>query len=101
MYNKPSDVGDKVLRRDVPGVCASSLCRSNFEICRRWRAGCCQGGNFALGVLGNVPLMLSNWAPLSFLDVEQTDYALATLGVYEQLDVTLAMSCSNGPTAAK
>jgi Fic family protein len=38
----------------------------------------------------NMPLMLANCAPLSFLDVEQADYALAMLGVYERLDVTLA-----------
>ena len=36
----------------------------------------------------NMPLMLANCAPLSFLDVEQNDYALAMLGVYERLDVT-------------
>jgi DNA-binding transcriptional ArsR family regulator/fido (protein-threonine AMPylation protein) len=40
---------------------------------------------------GNLPLMLANCAPLSFLDVEPTDYALAMLGVYEKLDVTLAV----------
>ncbi|WP_244826903.1 Fic family protein [Caballeronia sp. TF1N1] len=39
----------------------------------------------------NMPLMLSNCAPLSFLDVEQSDYALAMIGVYERLDVTLAI----------
>jgi hypothetical protein len=39
----------------------------------------------------NMPLMLANCAPLSFLDVEQGDYALAMLGVYERLDVTLAV----------
>lgn len=39
----------------------------------------------------NMPLMLTNCAPLSFLDVGQTDYVLAMLGVYEQLDVTLAV----------
>lgn len=38
----------------------------------------------------NLPLMLSNCAPLSFLDVEQQDYALAVTGVYERLDMTLA-----------
>lgn len=38
----------------------------------------------------NLPLLLQNCAPLSFLDVEQADYALAVLGVYEQLDVSLA-----------
>ncbi|WP_308142674.1 Fic family protein [Burkholderia pseudomallei] len=39
----------------------------------------------------NMPLMLANCAPLSFLDVGQADYALAMLGVYERLDVTLAV----------
>ena len=39
----------------------------------------------------NLPLMLANCAPLSFLDVEPSDYALAMLGVYEKLDVTLAV----------
>lgn len=39
----------------------------------------------------NLPLMLSNCAPLSFLDVEQEDYAIAVTGVYERLDVTLAI----------
>ncbi|MBS0325557.1 MAG: Fic family protein [Proteobacteria bacterium] len=39
----------------------------------------------------NLPLMLANCAPLSFLDVEPTDYALAMLGVYERLDLTLAI----------
>ncbi len=38
----------------------------------------------------NIPLMLYNCAPLSFLDVEPQDYALAMIGVYELLDVSLA-----------
>jgi Fic family protein len=38
----------------------------------------------------NLPLMLSNCAPLSFLDVEQQDYAIAVTGVYERLDITMA-----------
>jgi Fic family protein len=38
----------------------------------------------------NLPLMLSNCAPLSFLDVQQQDYAVAVTGVYERLDMTLA-----------
>lgn len=38
----------------------------------------------------NLPLMLSNCAPLSFLDVEADDYAIAVTGVYERRDVTLA-----------
>lgn len=41
-------------------------------------------------LVANMPLMLTNCAPLSFLDVGQRDYALAMLGVYERLDVTLA-----------
>jgi hypothetical protein len=39
----------------------------------------------------NLPLLLQNCAPLSFLDVEQSDYALAVLGVYEQQNVALAV----------
>lgn len=39
----------------------------------------------------NMPYLLANCAPLSFLDVGQQDYALAMLGVYECLDVTLAL----------
>jgi Fic family protein len=39
----------------------------------------------------NMPLMLTNCAPLSFLDVGQRDYALAMLGVNERLDVRLAV----------
>ena len=39
----------------------------------------------------NLPLLLSNCAPLSFLDVEPADYALAMLGVYEKQDVSLAV----------
>lgn len=38
----------------------------------------------------NVPLMLCNCAPLSFLDVESNDYASAMIGVYECLDVSIA-----------
>lgn len=38
----------------------------------------------------NLPLLLQNCAPLSFLDVEQADYAMAVLGIYEKQDVTLA-----------
>jgi fido (protein-threonine AMPylation protein) len=38
----------------------------------------------------NLPLLLYNCAPLSFLDVDPADYAIATLGVYERLDVSLA-----------
>ncbi len=38
----------------------------------------------------NMPFMLANCAPLSFLDVGLQDYAMAMLGVYERQDVTLA-----------
>jgi len=38
----------------------------------------------------NVPLMLYNQAPLSFLDVDREDYALAMMGVYESCDVSMA-----------
>jgi Fic family protein len=39
----------------------------------------------------NLPLLLGNCAPLSFLDVEPADYAMAMLGVYEKQDVSLAV----------
>lgn len=39
----------------------------------------------------NMPLMLYNCAPLSFLDVERDDYAEAMLGVYEQRNVAIAV----------
>ncbi|WP_235579845.1 Fic family protein [Ramlibacter sp. Leaf400] len=39
----------------------------------------------------NVPLMLHNHAPLSFLGVEREDYALAMMGVYEFRDVSMAV----------
>lgn len=39
----------------------------------------------------NLPLMLANCAPLSFIDVDSTDYAMAMLGVYERLDLALAV----------
>ncbi len=38
----------------------------------------------------NLPLLLLNCAPLSFLDVEPEAYAHAMMGVYEQRDVSLA-----------
>lgn len=48
-------------------------------------------GNQPVSRLGaNMPLLLANCAPLSFIDVEPGDYALAMTGVYERLDVTLA-----------
>ena len=39
----------------------------------------------------NLPLLLYNCAPLSFLDVERTDYAIAMFGVYEQRNVAAAV----------
>lgn len=42
-------------------------------------------------VAANIPLMLYNQAPLSFLDVDREDYALAMMGVYEAGDVSLAI----------
>jgi hypothetical protein len=39
----------------------------------------------------NLPLLLANCAPLSFLDVDATDYAMAMLGVYEKQDVSIAV----------
>jgi hypothetical protein len=39
----------------------------------------------------NLPLLLANCAPLSFLDVEQPDYVVAMLGVYERCDVSIAV----------
>lgn len=39
----------------------------------------------------NIPLMLYNCAPLSFLDVAPHDYALAMMGVYEQRDMSMAI----------
>ncbi len=39
----------------------------------------------------NMPLLLHNCSPLSFLDVERTDYATAMLGVYEQRNVAAAV----------
>jgi Fic family protein len=39
----------------------------------------------------NMPLLLYNCAPLSFLDVERSDYAAAMLAIYEQRDVSAAV----------
>ncbi|MFK0093943.1 Fic family protein [Pseudomonas sp. NPDC090592] len=39
----------------------------------------------------NIPLMLYNCAPLSFLDVPMEDYALAMMGVYEQRNMAMAV----------
>ena len=38
----------------------------------------------------NLPLLLANCAPLSFLDVDAQDYAHAMLGIYERNDVSVA-----------
>ncbi|CAN7741128.1 Fic family protein [Caballeronia sp. LjRoot34] len=38
----------------------------------------------------NIPLLLYNCAPLSFLDVGDEDYARAKIGVYERLDTSIA-----------
>lgn len=42
-------------------------------------------------LVANVPLMLYNQAPLSFLDIDRKDYALAMMGVYEHCDVSMAV----------
>jgi Fic family protein len=39
----------------------------------------------------NLPLLLSNCAPLSFLGVEPDEYACAMMGVYEECNVALAV----------
>jgi Fic family protein len=39
----------------------------------------------------NMPLLLYNCAPLSFLDIERTDYATAMLGICEQRNVAAAV----------
>ncbi|PKO89394.1 MAG: cell filamentation protein Fic [Betaproteobacteria bacterium HGW-Betaproteobacteria-12] len=39
----------------------------------------------------NLPLLMQNCAPISFLDVEPADYALAVLAIYELQDVSLAV----------
>ncbi len=38
----------------------------------------------------NIPLMLYNCAPLSFLDVDPDDYAAAMMGIYEFRDASIA-----------
>lgn len=51
-----------------------------------------EDGNKRTGRLAaNIPLMLHNCAPLSFLDVDTHDYATAMLGVYERQDPTIAI----------
>ncbi|MGY8525939.1 Fic family protein [Paracidovorax citrulli] len=50
-----------------------------------------EDGNKRTSRLGaNIPLMLYNCAPLSFLDVCERDYVLARLGVYEHCDTSIA-----------
>jgi Fic family protein len=39
----------------------------------------------------NLPLLLANCAPLSFLEVEVNEYAYAMMGVYEERNVALAV----------
>jgi fido (protein-threonine AMPylation protein) len=39
----------------------------------------------------NIPLMLYNCAPLSFLDVDQSDYASAMMAIYELRDASIAV----------
>lgn len=39
----------------------------------------------------NIPLMMYNSAPLSFLDADAADYAYAMMGIYEQCNVALAV----------
>lgn len=41
-------------------------------------------------LISNIPMLLHNTSPLSFLGVSEGDYAQAMLGVYEQNDVTIA-----------
>jgi len=49
-------------------------------------------GNKRTGRLSaNMPLMLYNCAPLSFLDVERSDHATAMLGIHEQRNVAAAV----------
>ncbi len=38
----------------------------------------------------NIPLLMYNFAPLSFLDIDSADYAYAMMGVYEQCNTALA-----------
>jgi Fic family protein len=50
-----------------------------------------EGNRRTSRLTSNLPPLLYNCAPLSFLDVEQSDYAYAMLGVYEQRSVALAV----------
>jgi Fic family protein len=49
----------------------------------------------------NMPLMLYNCVPLSFLDVERSDYATAMLGIYEQCNVAAAVELFEFITAVR
>lgn len=40
-------------------------------------------------ITANIPLIKCNFKPLSFIDVNQTDYVLSLLGVYEKNDISL------------
>lgn len=42
-------------------------------------------------LVANIPLLVHNCAPLSFLDVDPNEYALAMIAVYECRDVSLAV----------
>lgn len=48
------------------------------------------GNKRASRLAANIPLMIFNCAPLSFLDVDMNDYASAMLGVYEFRDMSAA-----------
>lgn len=50
-----------------------------------------EGGNKRTSRLAaNIPLMLYNCAPLSFMNIDARDYACAMMGIYEFLDASLA-----------
>ena len=49
----------------------------------------------------NIPLMLYNCAPLSFMDVSREAYTLAMLGIYEQTDCSRPSICLRPPTGAR
>jgi len=50
-----------------------------------------EDGNKRMGrMAANIPLMLYNCAPISFLDVKIEDYATAMLGIYERQDFSVA-----------
>jgi hypothetical protein len=42
-------------------------------------------------VASNLPLAKANYAPLAFLDVDDQDYFLALMAIYEKADVTVAV----------